>query len=99
MKQVAVHLKAKEDQPIQVDPMPAHEVLERLGARALDRVVAVKIDGELADLSTLIDSEAELEPADRELFIRLCSPDSAQFIVDRPDYYAFYTYSLFTGWA
>ena len=43
-------------------------------------------------------AEAELEPADCDLFERLCSPDSPEFIVDRPDYYAFFTYSLFTGW-
>ncbi len=28
---------------------------------------------------------------------RLCSPDSKDFILDRPDYYAFYTYSMFQG--
>jgi len=28
---------------------------------------------------------------------RLCQPDSPDFILDRPDYYAFYTYSMFRG--
>ena len=28
---------------------------------------------------------------------RLCYPDSKDFILDRPDYYAFYTYSMFQG--
>jgi SAM-dependent methyltransferase len=43
-------------------------------------------------------AEAELGPADRDQFERLSSPESPDFIVDRPDYYAFFTYSLFTGW-
>jgi demethylmenaquinone methyltransferase/2-methoxy-6-polyprenyl-1,4-benzoquinol methylase len=30
-------------------------------------------------------------------FQRLCQPDSPDFILDRPDYYAFYTYSMFQG--
>ena len=42
--------------------MSAYEALEQLGVRGLDRVVSVKIDGELADLSTQIDSQVELEP-------------------------------------
>ncbi|NQU16408.1 MAG: threonine--tRNA ligase [Desulfobacteraceae bacterium] len=62
MKPVTVHLKAKEDPEIQVGPMSAYEALEQLGVRGLDRVVSVKIDGELADLSTQIDSQVELEP-------------------------------------
>ena len=62
MKPVTVHLKAKEDQEIQVGPMSAYEALEQLGVRGLDRVVSVKIDGELADLSTQIDSQVELKP-------------------------------------
>ena len=28
---------------------------------------------------------------------RLCNPDSPDFILGRPDYYAFYTYSMFQG--
>ena len=28
---------------------------------------------------------------------RLCKPDSPDFILDRPDYYAYYTYSMFHG--
>ena len=62
MKPVTVHLKAKEDPEIQVGPMSAYEALEQLGVRGLDRVVSVKIDGELADLSTQIDSQVELKP-------------------------------------
>lgn len=37
-------------------------------------------------------SEADL--ADYE---RLCRPESPDFILNRPDYYAFFTYTLFRG--
>lgn len=38
---------------------------------------------------------SELTPDDRAAFQRLCLPDSPDFVVDRPDYYAFFTYSMF----
>jgi len=41
--------------------------------------------------------EAELTPEDWAEYQRLCLPDSADFILDHPDYYAFYTYSMFHG--
>jgi len=34
---------------------------------------------------------------DRAEYQRLCSPDSKDFILERPDYYAFFTYSMFSG--
>jgi demethylmenaquinone methyltransferase/2-methoxy-6-polyprenyl-1,4-benzoquinol methylase len=36
-------------------------------------------------------------PEDWEAFQRLCRPGSAEFILDIPDYYAFFTYTLFEG--
>lgn len=39
----------------------------------------------------------ELSGMDREEFNRLCNPDSADFIVNDDDYYAFFTYSMFCG--
>jgi ubiquinone/menaquinone biosynthesis C-methylase UbiE len=42
-------------------------------------------------------AESALPPADRADFRRLCDPASPDFIVDHPDYYAFFTYSLFYG--
>jgi ubiquinone/menaquinone biosynthesis C-methylase UbiE len=42
-------------------------------------------------------AEAALSPADTADFRRLCDPASPDFIVDHPDYYAFFTYSLFYG--
>jgi ubiquinone/menaquinone biosynthesis C-methylase UbiE len=41
--------------------------------------------------------ESELTPEDRTVFRRLCLRTSPDFIVDRPDYYAFFTYSMFHG--
>ena len=44
-----------------------------------------------------VDVEAELSEGDRVEFQRLCMPESPEFILDLPDYYAFYTYSMFRG--
>ncbi len=41
------------------------------------------------------DAAAGLSPEDAEDFRRLCQPDSPDYILDRPDYYAFFTYSMF----
>jgi demethylmenaquinone methyltransferase/2-methoxy-6-polyprenyl-1,4-benzoquinol methylase len=37
----------------------------------------------------------ELSGADRELFDKLTRPDSPDYVLDLPDYYGFFTYSLF----
>jgi len=42
-------------------------------------------------------AQSELTPEDRAEFRRLCQPESPDFILDLPDYYAFYTYSMFRG--
>jgi demethylmenaquinone methyltransferase/2-methoxy-6-polyprenyl-1,4-benzoquinol methylase len=39
----------------------------------------------------------ELSQADWLEFQRLCRPDSSDYILNAPDYYGFYTYSLFQG--
>lgn len=41
--------------------------------------------------------EAELSKEDREDFQRLCVPESPDFILRQPSYYAFFTYSMFSG--
>ena len=41
--------------------------------------------------------EKELEPEDHAEFQRLCKPESPDFILNQPDYYAFFTYSMFEG--
>ncbi len=40
---------------------------------------------------------SELSPDNWQKFQRLCQPDSPDFIVNIPDYYAFFTYSMFQG--
>jgi demethylmenaquinone methyltransferase/2-methoxy-6-polyprenyl-1,4-benzoquinol methylase len=42
-------------------------------------------------------AETELVKDDLAEYRRLCLPDSPDFIVDHPDYYAFFTYSMFYG--
>lgn len=39
----------------------------------------------------------ELGQEDWACYQRLCLPESPDFILDRPDYYAFFTYSIFCG--
>jgi demethylmenaquinone methyltransferase/2-methoxy-6-polyprenyl-1,4-benzoquinol methylase len=41
--------------------------------------------------------ESELAQADLAEYERLCLPESPDFIVNHPDYYAFFTYSMFSG--
>jgi demethylmenaquinone methyltransferase/2-methoxy-6-polyprenyl-1,4-benzoquinol methylase len=41
--------------------------------------------------------QSELTPEDWAEFRRLCQPESPDLILDLPDYYAFYTYSMFRG--
>ncbi len=41
--------------------------------------------------------EGELSKSDRTEFERLCKSDSPDFILEHPDYYAFFTYSVFLG--
>lgn len=42
-------------------------------------------------------AESEVTPEDWAEFQRLCQPESPDFILNVPDYYAFITYSLFCG--
>jgi demethylmenaquinone methyltransferase/2-methoxy-6-polyprenyl-1,4-benzoquinol methylase len=42
-------------------------------------------------------AESEVTPEDWTEFQRLCQPESPDFILNLPDYYAFITYSLFYG--
>ncbi len=59
----SVHLKDQPAEEIEVKPMSsAAEVLQQLKPKRLDRVVAVKVNGEARDLSSPIESEAEMEP-------------------------------------
>lgn len=42
-------------------------------------------------------AQSALSPQDAAEFRRLCRPESPDFILDHPDYYAFYTETLFRG--
>lgn len=42
-------------------------------------------------------AESDLSPKDKAQYQRLCLPDSPDFILNLPDYYTFFTYSLFHG--
>jgi ubiquinone/menaquinone biosynthesis C-methylase UbiE len=53
-------------------------------------------------LAELIDmrwpgAESELNEEDQKEFQRLCWPDSPDFILNLPDFYAFFTYTMFWG--
>jgi demethylmenaquinone methyltransferase/2-methoxy-6-polyprenyl-1,4-benzoquinol methylase len=41
--------------------------------------------------------ESELSSEDRAMYRRLCMSASPDFVLDDPDYYAFYTYTMFSG--
>jgi ubiquinone/menaquinone biosynthesis C-methylase UbiE len=41
--------------------------------------------------------QSEVTPEDWAQYQRLCEPESPDFILDLPDYYAFFTYSMFRG--
>ncbi len=62
MKSFKIHLKNQLAKEVEAGPIAAQEALRYLHVGNLDRVMAVKIDGESRDLSTLIDSEVTLEP-------------------------------------
>jgi len=44
-----------------------------------------------------VDVEAELSEGEWAEYQRLCLAESPEFILDLPDYYAFFTYSMFLG--
>ena len=59
-------------------------------------------DGERTALISLLDMlwgqpQPEVSPEDWREFQRLCRPRSADFILDIPEYYAFFTYSMIRG--
>jgi demethylmenaquinone methyltransferase/2-methoxy-6-polyprenyl-1,4-benzoquinol methylase len=41
--------------------------------------------------------QSELSAEDWDTYKRICVPESTDFILDHPDYYAFFTYSMFQG--
>ncbi|UCB51358.1 MAG: threonine--tRNA ligase [Deltaproteobacteria bacterium] len=62
MKRFRIHLKDQLTREVEAKSIAAKEALRHLHMANLEKVIAVKIDGERRDLSTLIDAEVELEP-------------------------------------
>ncbi|MCL4560933.1 MAG: class I SAM-dependent methyltransferase, partial [Chloroflexi bacterium] len=59
-------------------------------------------EGERRSLASLFEMlwgqpQPEVSPEDRQEYRRLCTPGSADFILDQPGYYAFFTYTMFQG--
>ena len=72
-------------------------------ARTFAGDVCAPLSGEIRSALTAliemrwVDVEDELSEEDWAEYRRLCMPESPEFILDLPDYYAFYTYSMFRG--
>jgi len=79
------------------------EGMVEVTARTFAGDVSAPPSGEVHDaLIALIgmrwgDVEAELSEVDLVEYQRLCLAESPEFILDIPDYYAFFTYSMFRG--
>ncbi|MBT3255839.1 MAG: threonine--tRNA ligase, partial [Deltaproteobacteria bacterium] len=62
MEVFSVGIKGKDVHPVEAETLSAAEALEHLKVGGLDRVVAVKANGILQDLSTELGANTELEP-------------------------------------
>ena len=77
--------------------------LQEVSVRTLaGDVRAPLLPGERAGMIELLQErwsgvEAELLPEDRAAYQRLCRAESPDFVLNHPDYYAFWTYSMFRG--
>ena len=59
---LSIHLKAQPPEEIQAESLSASEALAHLKLKALDKVVAVKVNGDLRDLSSPLETHVELDP-------------------------------------
>jgi len=64
MKNFSVNLKGQPAKEIKAEELKGLEALKLLEAKGLDRVVAVKVNGENRDLYSSLEEKAELEPID-----------------------------------
>ena len=77
--------------------------LEEIKAQTfLGEVQSPHSSGERTALISLFDMlwgspQPETSPEDWRQYQQLCKPESPDFILDIPDYYAFFTYSMFRG--
>ena len=62
MRTLSINLKAQPPIEIETESLSALEALKHLKLKGVERAVAVKINGEIRDLSSPIESQAELEP-------------------------------------
>ena len=81
-----------------------HEIgFDSYQAKAFVQTVSAPLSDDIRDaLAALIDmrwrgAEQEVDSKDWAEFQRLTDPSSSDFILDNPDYFAFFTYSLFWG--
>jgi threonyl-tRNA synthetase len=66
MKRLKIEMVGQQPLEWEGDSIPALEALRRLNVKGLERIVAVKVNGELRDLSGSIDSDALVEPVSVE---------------------------------
>jgi threonyl-tRNA synthetase len=66
MKNFSVNLKGQPAKEIKAEELKGLEALKLLEAKGLDRVVAVKVNGEKRDLFSPLEEKAELEPIDMD---------------------------------
>jgi demethylmenaquinone methyltransferase/2-methoxy-6-polyprenyl-1,4-benzoquinol methylase len=77
--------------------------LAEVSARTFVGEVPAPLSSELRTALVLLfemlwgDPQPEVSPEDWAEYQRLCRPESPDFILNVPDYYAFFTYSLFQG--
>ncbi|MCJ7593152.1 MAG: threonine--tRNA ligase [Desulfobacterales bacterium] len=62
MKQYSISIKGEAPKEIQAENLSGLDALRHLGVKGLDRVVAVRVNGEKRDLSGSVGAESELEP-------------------------------------
>jgi len=62
MASVSVQLAGKPSESLQGEALSGFEALNRLKVKGVDRIVAIKVNGEKKDLSFLLDFDAEVEP-------------------------------------
>jgi threonyl-tRNA synthetase len=66
MKKFSVNLKGRPAKGIEAEALSGLEALKLVEAKGLDKVVAVKVNGEARDLRSLLEERAELEPIDAD---------------------------------
>jgi threonyl-tRNA synthetase len=66
MKNFSVNLKGQPAKEIQAEALTGLAALKLLEAKGLDRAVAVKVNGQNRDLSSLLEEKTELEPIDAD---------------------------------